>query len=97
MTANKLSTLEGEQHAITLHFKWEGAQPHIAYKVDETGVVTTTPGVPMRDEGNGWYTYTISDAEVANMVISIELTREIAFLNNIIIIDSDACRVHSTQ
>lgn len=71
MTANKLSTLEGEQHAITLHFKWEGAQPHIAYKVDETGVVTTTPGVPMRDEGNGWYTYTISDAEVANMVISI--------------------------
>lgn len=71
MTANKLSTLEGEQHAITLHFKWEGAQPHIAYKVDETGVSTTTPGVPMRDEGNGWYTYTITDAEVANMAISI--------------------------
>lgn len=71
MTANKLSTLEGEQHAITLHFKWEGAQPHIAYKVQKTGVATTTPGVPMRDEGNGWYTYTVTDAEVANMVISV--------------------------
>ena len=70
MVAQNVSTTES-QHVVTLHFKWEGSQPHVAYSVDETNTSTTNPGVPMNDEGNGWYTYTIKDAEVANMAISV--------------------------
>ena len=70
MVAQKLSATEDE-HEVTLHFKWEGSQPHVAYSVDETNTSTTKPGVPMKDEGNGWYTYTIKDAEVAQVTISV--------------------------
>lgn len=58
-------------HEVTLHFKWKGSQPHMAYTVEGTDVATTTPGVPMKDEGNGWYTYTVKDAEEADVVISV--------------------------
>lgn len=70
MVAQKLSATEDE-HEVTLHFKWEGSQPHVAYSVDETNTSTTKPGVPMKDEGNGWYTYTIKNAEEADVVISV--------------------------
>jgi len=70
MVAQNMSTTENE-HEVTLHFKWEGTQPHMAYSVEGTDVATTTPGVPMKDEGNGWYTYTIKNAEEANVVISV--------------------------
>lgn len=70
MVAQKLSATE-DQHEVTLHFKWEGPQPHVAYFVDETNTSTTKPGVPMKDEGNGWYTYTVKNAEEAEVVISV--------------------------
>ena len=65
-----MSAKESE-HEVTIHFKWEGSQPHVAYSVDETNTTTTTPGVPMNDEGNGWYTYTIKNAKEADVVISV--------------------------
>ena len=58
-------------HEVTLHFKWKGSQPHMAYTVEDTNVSTTTPGVPMKDEGNGWYTYTVKNAKEADVVISV--------------------------
>lgn len=70
MMAQNMSTTANE-HEVTLHFKWEGSQPHVAYSIDGTNIATTTPGVPMNDEGNGWYTYTIKNAEVASVVISV--------------------------
>ena len=70
MRAQNVST-SANQHEVTLHFKWEGSQPHVAYSVDETNTATTNPGVPMNDEGNGWYTYTIKNAEEADVVISV--------------------------
>lgn len=70
MVAQNMSATENE-HEVTLHFKWEGSQPHVAYSVDETNTETTTPGAPMNDEGNGWYTYTIKNAKEADVVISV--------------------------
>ena len=43
----------------------------MAYTNATTGEKTTNPGVPMKDEGNGWYTCTVPGAESADMVISV--------------------------
>ena len=48
--------------AVTVHFYWTGAQPHMSYKVSSTGKQSTYPGIPMKDEGNGWYSCTIANA-----------------------------------
>ena len=54
---------------ITMHYKWEGDTPHLYYS---TGAASMSyPGVPMNEEGNGWYSYTIEDAKSADMVISV--------------------------
>lgn len=70
VAVQKLSATK-EEHEVTLHFKWEGSQPHVAYSVEGTDIATTTPGVPMKDEGNGWYTYTIKNVEEADVTISV--------------------------
>ena len=70
LTAKQLSQKE-ETHEITIHYKWKGSQPHVYYKVESTNAETTYPGVPMKDEGNGWFTYTISEAEAADLIISV--------------------------
>lgn len=59
------------EHEITLHYKWDGKQPHLYYNADGGKQKTTYPGVPMKDEGNGWYSYTVSDAEKASLIISV--------------------------
>lgn len=57
---------------ITIHFKWnDDTQPHLAYKTEDGSIQTTKPGVPMNDEGNGWYTYTIPNTQNAEVSISI--------------------------
>ena len=60
-----------DNHGITLHYKWDGKQPHLYYNAKDGKQRTTYPGVPMKDEGNGWYSYTVSDAEEAAMIISV--------------------------
>ena len=57
---------------ITMHFKWEGATPHLYYyNVDGNGKKEMSyPGVPMNNDGNNWYSYTIADAKTATMMIS---------------------------
>lgn len=69
----QLSTAEQKksEHEITLHYKWEGKQPHLYFNADDGKQITTYPGVPMKDEGNGWYSYTVSDAKEAAMIISV--------------------------
>lgn len=70
--------------AVTVHFHWTGEQPHMSYKVSSTGKQSTYPGIPMKDEGNGWYSCTITNAPKASLVLSIpkvgyettEFTRE---------------------
>lgn len=56
---------------ITLHYKWEGSQPHVCYSVENSKDKTCYPGVPMENEGNGWYSYTIENAKLANLKVSV--------------------------
>ena len=57
---------------ITIHYKWkEGQQPHIYYNVEKTGQKTSYPGVPMKEEGDGWYSYTVKNAKNADCIISV--------------------------
>lgn len=56
---------------ITTHYKWKGSQPHVYYKTANQKSKMSYPGVPMKDEGNGWYSYTIAEADSADMVISV--------------------------
>lgn len=84
LDAKSVSTNKQEQDSVTLHFKWSGSQPHVAYTNEKTGESTTKPGVPMKEEGNGWYSCTIPDADSMKMSISVpevdyqttEFTRE---------------------
>ncbi len=69
VTAEKVAVKQKEM--ITIHYKWKGEQPHLYYQVDKTGAKTSYPGVPMKDEGNGWYTYSVSNAEAASLKISV--------------------------
>ena len=59
---------------IEMHFKWSGdSTPHLYYtNVNNSGEIDMSyPGVPMKAEGNGWYSYTITDADSADLVISV--------------------------
>lgn len=69
VTAEKVAVKQKE--TITIHYKWKGKQAHLYYQVDKTGAKTSYPGVPMKDEGNGWYTYSVTNAEAANLKISV--------------------------
>ncbi len=60
-----------KKNTIQLHFKWKDSQPHVAYTVASTDTKTSFPGVPMKDEGNGWYSCTIEDAKNAELTISV--------------------------
>ena len=59
---------------IVMHFKWTGdATPHLYYSnVNNAGGTNMSyPGVPMNAEGNGWYSYTISEVDSADLIISV--------------------------
>ena len=80
LEAKKVSTKETDKktekvakkvNGVTIHYKWDGDQPHLYYSVDGTDKKTSFPGVPMKNEGNGWYTYTVEDAKEANVIISV--------------------------
>jgi len=71
VTALQLSTAEKKQNkGITIHYKWGDTQPHLSYS-SKTAGTTSYPGVPMNDEGNGWYSYTIEDASEADIIMSV--------------------------
>lgn len=69
MVAEKTSSKKDSGEEITIHYRWSGEQPHLYYSAD--GADTTFPGVPMKEEGNGWYTYTVSGVEEASFVLSV--------------------------
>lgn len=66
-----------ESQGMTVHFQWtsqEGECPHLYYTnvngTEDTHM--TSPGVPMNEEGDGWYSYTIPGADSAEIQISIK-------------------------
>ena len=61
---------------MTIHFQWtskDGEFPHLYYDNINGKKKTnmTNPGVPMNKEADGWYSYTIPDAESADIMISV--------------------------
>ena len=60
-----------KESGITLHYKWEDGLPHLYYETSDEKKKTTFPGVPMKDEGNGWYTCTVPDTDKAKLIISV--------------------------
>ena len=71
----KLSTNQ-QQGGMTVHFQWtseNGEFPHLYYEnVNNDGKVSmTSPGVPMNDDGDGWYSYQIQGAKSADVKISV--------------------------
>lgn len=84
LDVQSVSTKKQTEDRVTIHFKWSGPQPHVAYTNEKTGESTTKPGVPMKDEGNGWYSCTVPNADSVKMAISVpdvdyqttEFTRE---------------------
>lgn len=59
---------------IVIHYRWTGQDtPHMYYEnVDGDGMPRISyPGIPMKDEKNGWYTCTIEDADSADIIFSI--------------------------
>ena len=65
-----------EKDGMTIHFQWtskDGEFPHLYYDNVNGNKKTnmTNPGVPMNQESDGWYSYTIPDAESADIMISV--------------------------
>lgn len=65
-----------EKEGLTIHFQWKsstGEFPHLYYNNvngnQETNM--TSPGVPMHEDGDGWYSYTIAGADSADVKISV--------------------------
>lgn len=63
-----------DDRAITVHFKWEGeTTPHLYYKNvnGDSEQYTSWPGVPMTEDKEGWYSYTLSEADSAEFIFSV--------------------------
>lgn len=75
----KVSTAKKQKvskDGMTIHFQWnskDGEFPHLYYDnvngKDKTNM--SSPGVPMNKERDGWYSYTIPDADSADIKISV--------------------------
>ena len=75
-TANAVSTTKKTEKGMTVHMQWKGKDgscPHIHYtNVNGTeDTKMTNPGVPMREECEGWYVYEIPNATSAELQISV--------------------------
>ncbi|MEP2026775.1 MAG: starch-binding protein [Reichenbachiella sp.] len=57
---------------MTMHFKPTGySNPTLYYwNVTPSGETTNWPGMPMSDEGDGWYSYTLAGADCTNVIFS---------------------------
>lgn len=72
------------QNNIVVHYRWNGKDtPHLYYEnVNESGQKAISwPGIPMKKTGENWYSYTISNAQSADIVFSIGDTYETTTLN----------------
>ncbi len=58
---------------LTVHFKWSESAPYLYYDTieGENETACVYPGIPMTDEGNGWYSCTISNIESAKVTVNV--------------------------
>ena len=50
VVADQMSTQQKKEKEVTIHYKWEGSQPHLYYNVEGQDTFMTYPGVPMNKE-----------------------------------------------
>lgn len=71
---------------IILHYRWDGEDtPHVYYEnVNDSGEQTISyPGIPMKNTKDGWYSYTIQDADSADIVFTIGDSYVTATMNRV--------------
>ena len=58
-----------QEDEIVVHYEWKGDAPYLYYEsIDEKeGTGSGYPGVPMTKEAENWYTYTIKNAQTADI------------------------------
>ena len=64
-TASKIIENTVAKDGITVHYKWNSdGKPRFYYtSVNGEKVSMSYPGIPMEQEAEGWYSYTVADAE----------------------------------
>lgn len=67
-------TVEQENKGITVHYFWAlNDEPRVYYtEVDGNKVAMEEQGVPMKSEGNNWYSYTIPNAEKVTLKFKVD-------------------------
>lgn len=71
---------------IILHYRWDGEDtPHVYYEnVNDSGQQTISyPGIPMKNTKDGWYSYTIQDADSADIIFTIGDSYVTATMNRV--------------
>lgn len=73
-TANKTIENTVAKSGITVHYKWkDGETPRFYYtSVDGEKISMPYPEVPMEQEAEGWYSYTVADAKNVEFQIILE-------------------------
>lgn len=73
-TANKTIEHTIAQNGVTIHYKWnDSTTPHFYYtNMNGEGISMSYPGIPMEQEAEGWYSYTIKDVKDLKFRIVIE-------------------------
>lgn len=72
-TAAPKVTIAPSEKTITLHFKSDDDARVYYWDVNNgTNTPVAWPGVSMEDEGNGWYVYTIENAQSTNLVFTTQ-------------------------
>lgn len=58
---------------LTVHFKWSESAPYLYYDTaeGENETACAYPGIPMTDEGNGWYSCTLSNVKSAKVTVNV--------------------------
>ena len=67
-------TTEQEERGITVHYFWAlNDEPRVYYtEVDGNKVAMEEQGVPMKSEGNNWYSYTIPNAKKVSLKFKVD-------------------------
>lgn len=67
-------TAEQEEKGITVHYFWAlNDEPRVYYtEVDGNKVAMEEQGVPMKSEGNNWYSYTLPNAKKVSLKFKVD-------------------------
>ena len=74
-TASKTIENTVAESGVTVHYRWdgEGGTPRLYYtSVNGESITMEYPGVPMNQEANGWYSYTVQGTDKLDFQVVID-------------------------